>query len=87
MMKKNILFINGHLDVGGCERSLVDVLKNIDYSKYNVDLLLLEHKGDYIEEVPKEVEVKLYSLDDAFGPLLSSLSKAVKQKDWFSFFF
>ena len=49
MMKKNILFINGHLDVGGCERSLVDVLKNIDYSKYNVDLLLLEHKGDYIE--------------------------------------
>lgn len=87
MIKKNILFINGHLDVGGCERSLVDVLKNIDYSKYNVDLLLLEHKGDYIEEVPKEVEVKLYSLDDAFGPLLSSLSKAVKQKDWFSFFF
>ena len=30
-MKKTILFINGHLDAGGCERSLIDVLKNLDY--------------------------------------------------------
>ena len=51
-MKKKILFINGHLDSGGCERSLIDVLKKLDYKKYEVDLLLLEHTGDYLEEVP-----------------------------------
>lgn len=86
-MKKTILFINGHLDAGGCERSLIDVLKNIDYEKYEVDLLLLEHIGDYHDEVPKEVNVVLRSLDDAFGNLASCVMKAIKRKDWFSLLF
>ena len=86
-MKKTVLFINGHLDVGGCERSLVDILKNFDYEEYDVDLLLLEHKGDYFDEVPKEVNVTLYSLDYAFGSFISCMIKAIIRKDWFSFFF
>ena len=40
-MKKKLLFINGHLNVGGVERSLVDLLRNIDYNKYDIDLLYL----------------------------------------------
>ena len=59
-MKRTILFINGHLEAGGCERSLTDVLKNINYDKYEVDLLLLERRGDYLEEIPQEVNIKLY---------------------------
>ena len=86
-MKKTLLFINGHLDVGGCERSLIDVLKNMDYKKYEVDLLLLEHFGDYSDEIPKEVNVVLYSIDSAFGSFVSCIVKAIKQRDWFSFFF
>lgn len=86
-MKKTILFINGHLDAGGCERSLIDVLKNIDYKEYDVDLLLLEHMGDYRDEVPKEVNVILCSLDYAFGSFISCIVKAIIRKDWFSFFF
>ena len=61
-MKKKILFINGHLDSGGCERSLIDVLKKLDYKKYEVDLLLLEHTGDYLEEVPEEVNIKVKNI-------------------------
>lgn len=86
-MKKTVLFINGHLDTGGCERSLVDVLKNMDYEKYEVDLLLLEHTGDYFEEIPKKVNVNLYSLDNAFGSFVPCLIRAMRQRDWFSFFF
>ena len=86
-MKKTILFINGHLDAGGCERSLIDVLKNMDYEKYEVDLLLLEHFGDYSDEIPKEVNVVLCSIDSAFGSFVSCIVKAIKQRDWFSFFF
>lgn len=86
-MKKTILFINGHLDAGGCERSLIDVLKNMDYEKYEVDLLLLEHFGDYSDEIPKEVNVVLCSIDSAFGSFGSCIVKAIKQRDWFSFFF
>ena len=86
-MKKTILFINGHLDAGGCERSLIDVLKNIDYEKYEVDLLLLEHAGDFSPEIPKEVKVILCSIDSAFGRFVPCIVKAIKQRDWFSFFF
>ena len=83
-MKKKILFINGHLDVGGCERSLVDVLNNMNFDKYEIDLLLLEHIGDYANEIPKEVNIYLYSLDKAFGSLLSCFLNAFKRKDGFS---
>lgn len=86
-MKKTVLFINGHLDVGGCEKSLVDVLKNFNYDKYDVDLLLLEHEGDYINEIPKEVHVHLYSLNNSFGPLGRCLKDATSHKDWFSLLF
>lgn len=86
-MKKTVLFINGHLDAGGCERSLVDVLKNIDYGKYEVDLLLLERTGDYLKEIPKEVNVNLCSLNNAFGSFIPCLVRAMKRQDWFSFFF
>lgn len=86
-MKKTVLFINGHLDTGGCERSLVDVLKNFDYGNYEVDLLLLQHTGDYIDEIPKEVNVKLYSLDNSFGKIQECLITSFRNRDWFSFFF
>lgn len=82
-MKKKILFINGHLDAGGCERSLVDVLNSLDYEKYKVDLLLLDHLGDYIEEVPKNVNVVCNSIHNAFGPLFTTIRNAIKEKNWF----
>lgn len=83
-MKKNILFINGHLNAGGCERSLTDLLNHLNYDKYNVDLLLLEEKGDYITEIPKSVHVYLYSLNQAFGSIKTVIKNTVKNRDWFS---
>lgn len=85
--KKNILFINGHLNVGGCERSLVDVLSHFDYHKYNVDLLLLEEKGDYTSEIPSSVNVYLYSLNQAFGRFSVVVKQAIREHDWFSLMF
>ena len=35
-MKKDILFIIPSLSTGGGEKSLVNLLEQIDYSKYNV---------------------------------------------------
>ena len=69
-MKKKILFINGHLNVGGVEKSLVDILQHMDYEKFEVDLLLLEELGDYIGELPKQVNVHLASLENTYGSLV-----------------
>lgn len=82
-MTKRLLFINEHLYAGGVERSLVDVLRHLDYTKFQVDLLLLEGKGDYIEEIPSQVNLINRNIDSAYGPLTSVLVKNIKARNWF----
>ena len=82
---KKLLFINGHLNTGGVEKSLLDVLKHLDYDRYDVDLLLLEELGDYAPELPQQVHVKLRSLKNTYGSLPHSLLRCTQQRDWFCF--
>lgn len=79
---KHILFINGHLNTGGVERSLADVLKHMDYSKYTVDLLLLEDAGDYILELPPEVHVRFRDIHHTYGSFASSIRQCLAVHDW-----
>lgn len=81
---KKILFINGHLKVGGCEKSLLDVLNHFDFSKYKVDLLLLEEGDDYLEFLNQSVRVIRYPLEHAFGSLFDVVKRSVISRDWFS---
>lgn len=56
-MKKRILFIDGPLGGGGAERVLIDILRNIDYEKYEVDLAVICRGGVLMDEVPPQVHV------------------------------
>lgn len=80
--KQKILFINGHLNAGGVERSLVDILKHMDYTKYAVDLLLLEDIGDYASELPPEVNVLFRDLHNTYGSFASSVRRCIAARDW-----
>lgn len=55
--KKRILFIDGPLGGGGAERVLIDILRNIDYEKFDVDLALICRGGVLMDEVPPQVNV------------------------------
>lgn len=79
---KHILFINGHLNTGGVERSLVDVLKHMDYEKYAVDLLLLEDTGDYVSELPPEVKTRFRDIHHTYGGFASSIRQCITAHDW-----
>lgn len=79
---KHILFINGHLNAGGVERSLVDILKHMDYTKYAVDLLLLEDIGDYASELPPEVKVLFRDIHHTYGSFASSIRRCIVAHDW-----
>lgn len=57
MKKKNIVFVIPSLDAGGAEKSLVNLLNTIDYSLYNVDLVLFHKKGAFLSMLPKEVSI------------------------------
>ena len=84
-MKKKLLFINGHLNVGGVEKSLADILAHMDYDKYDVDLLLFEDLGDYASDLPEQVHVRLADLRDTYGSLPKVLLRCARKRDWFSF--
>ncbi|MCI5900096.1 MAG: glycosyltransferase [Lachnospiraceae bacterium] len=57
MGKKSILFVIDSLTLGGAEKSLVTLLNLLDYSKYNVDLLLFAQGGAFQKLLPLEVNL------------------------------
>ena len=56
-MKKKVLIGTVNMEVDGIEKTLIGLLKRIDYSKYDVDLLLLKTNGDFISEIPESVNI------------------------------
>lgn len=65
MEKKKILIFNYFMYIGGAERALLGLLNAIDYTKYEVDLFLAMHVGEFMSMIPKEVnllsENKMYA--------------------------
>ena len=59
---KKLFFASYNLDIGGIEKALVNLLKALDYDKYDVTLLLQEKKGIFLSDLPKEVKVEEYKL-------------------------
>ena len=57
MEKKNILFVNDEMVMGGVARILCTFLKLIDKDKYNIDLLVLHKHGELLKEIPSEINV------------------------------
>lgn len=55
-MKKKILFFHYDLQGGGAERVLVNLLKFIDYTKYDVTLKTIFGAGPYVDAVPESVK-------------------------------
>ena len=51
-MKKKILIASFDLAIGGVERSLIGLLNQMDYEKYEVDLMLFKHEGEFLPFIP-----------------------------------
>ena len=77
--KKRLLFVNGHLNVGGVEKSLVDLLRHLDYTKYDVDILLLRGMGDYFDQLPKELNVILCDTSAIDGNVITAVMYCILQ--------
>lgn len=56
-MKKNILILMPSMFIGGAERSLIGLLDSIDYTKYNIDLFLNRHEGEFLNLIPDKVNL------------------------------
>ena len=52
-----ILFAIHYLELGGAERSLIGLLRALDYSKVKVDLFVYSHRGELMKEIPPDVNL------------------------------
>ena len=51
-MREQILFAIHYLELGGAERSLIGLLRALDYSRVDVDLFVYSHRGELMKEIP-----------------------------------
>lgn len=54
--KKKILIINNNMHIGGVQKSLVNLLNAI-YDRYDVTLMLFSETGEYMSDIPSDVNV------------------------------
>lgn len=73
-MKKRILFVYPTMMLGGSTTSLLSLLRNFDYEKYQVDLLLYKAEGPFIDYIPEQVNI----LPTALAPEMTQLKRRIK---------
>lgn len=56
-MKKRLFIAIHYLEIGGAERSLIGLLNALDYSKYAVDLFVYQHRGEFMNLIPTQVNL------------------------------
>ncbi len=74
-VKKKILFVIPSLGAGGAEKSLVNLLHQIDFEHYEVDLFLFKKAGLFLNSVPTEVTI--LELPELFEKFNSSLVHSI----------
>ncbi|MDQ1000336.1 glycosyltransferase involved in cell wall biosynthesis [Neobacillus niacini] len=87
-MKKKILFVTYDLGVDGASKSLINILEQIDYDRYDVDLFLCLQRGMFMKFIPEKVNVlpTIKILSALTMPIKSSLISLLKQKHFTLFF-
>lgn len=75
-MKKKIIFIVHNLRLGGAQKSLISLLENLDYSKLDVDLMVLDHSG--LDTNNKPSQVKLLPQNNRYRAYLDSEYKSIR---------
>ncbi len=75
MAMKKLLFVIESLHCGGAEKSLVTLLNNLDYSNYEVDLILTTKGGAFEKFVPDQVTTIYENIFSNYSKLGSFLAR------------
>ncbi|MFI3164495.1 MAG: glycosyltransferase [Bacillota bacterium] len=82
MKKKVFISFTGAMEIGGIERSLISLLNNFDYDKYEVDLFLYAHRGPLFGEINKNVNILPEVKNLAY--VKDSFKTKIKKHAWYS---
>ena len=77
---KKVLFLIGSLEGGGAEKTLTDLVGNLDKKKYDITVVSIHDKGVYIDEIKKHARYKaLLNIYKKEGNLIDFLSNKIVQ--------
>ena len=54
---KKVLYVLNYMNVGGTEKSFLNLIEDMPPEEYDITLLLLEKKGDFLDMVPERVHI------------------------------
>jgi len=77
--KKDLLFTDNNLKIGGIETAQINLLNRIDYKKYNVTLVLEEKTGELLDRVPKAVNIQEVKVSNNRIVILRKLINATRK--------
>ncbi|TKG95414.1 glycosyltransferase [Puteibacter caeruleilacunae] len=73
--KRRLLFLMPSLAGGGAERTLINLFKAIDYTRYEVHLVVVAKYGPYVKQVPQEVQTTYLFNSNLVVRILALLQK------------
>lgn len=76
-MKPRIFITIHYLEIGGAERSLLGLLSSINTSKYDVDLFVHQHIGEFMSFIPRNIH--LLEEDKRYASIELPMKKVLKR--------
>ena len=76
-----------NMNIGGTEKALLTMLNEIDDSKYDITLLMLEEYGGFLNEIPSFVKVKYVDEYKSIKPFVNEppkilIKRLIKNKEY-----
>lgn len=84
-MKKKLLFVSPHLIAGGVEKSLLSLLSALPKDRYEITLLLVKARGEFLPFIPDHIIVREIEMPAKVGEQLLMGTKAAalnNLKNW-----
>lgn len=82
MKKHKILITSYSMNYGGIETSLFNLIKNIDFKKYEVTLVLERKEGVFLGELPKNINVLEYRVSEDKNIFIRKIKNLIKRIKW-----
>lgn len=79
---KKVIFFAKHMEIGGLEKSLLNLLNSLDADTYQIDLVLEEKHGPLLEQLAPHIHVSEYRLSDCKLVPLRKLINFTKRQLW-----
>ena len=77
---KKLIFMCINMNIGGTEKALLTMLNEMDSSKYDVTLLMLEEYGGFLNEIPNFVKVKYINEYKTIKPYINEPPKLLAKE-------